>query len=53
MTTASLTKQFGIHLKKGIKLWCCKEWYIAAQNHAGSVCAIENILNVYQGDYSV
>jgi len=53
MSTASLTKQFGKHLKKGIKLWRRKEWYIAAQNHVGSVCAIENILNVYQGDYSV
>ncbi|RTZ77159.1 MAG: IS630 family transposase [SAR324 cluster bacterium] len=39
--------------KKEIKPWQCKEWCIAPQNHAGFVCAMEDILNVYQLDYSV
>ena len=52
MSTASLTKQYGKHLKKKINPWQCKEWCIAPQNHAGFVCAMEDILNVYQLDYS-
>ncbi|MBL4738154.1 MAG: IS630 family transposase [SAR324 cluster bacterium] len=39
--------------KKEIKPWQRKEWCIAPQNHAGFVCAMEDILNVYQRDYSV
>ena len=27
--------------------------HFTPQNHAGFVCAMEDILNVYQGDYSV